>query len=49
MSRAVIILAIVLASVSVGAQRPQQPSVEVFKSPTCGASKVTDAAPRSSS
>lgn len=36
MRRAVIILAIVLASVSVGAQRPQQPSVEVFKSPTCG-------------
>jgi len=36
MKRAVIILAVMLASVSAGAQRAQQPAVEVFKSPTCG-------------
>ena len=36
MRRAVIILAVMLASASAGAQRAQQPAVEVFKSPTCG-------------
>jgi hypothetical protein len=36
MRRAVIILGVMLASVSAGAQRAQQPAVEVFKSPTCG-------------
>jgi hypothetical protein len=36
MRRAVIILVVMLASVSAGAQRTQQPAVEVFKSPTCG-------------
>ena len=34
--RAVIILAVMLASASAAAQRAQQPAVEVFKSPTCG-------------
>ena len=36
MKRAVITLVVVLASVGAGAQRAQQPTVEVFKSPTCG-------------
>ena len=36
MRKAVIILVVMLASVSAGAQRAQQPMVEVFKSPTCG-------------
>ena len=37
MKRAVIILAVVFASIgAAAAQRPQQPVVEVFKSPTCG-------------
>ena len=36
MRRAVIILAVMLASVTAGAQRAQPPAVEVFKSSTCG-------------
>ena len=36
MKRAVVILAVVFASIGAAAQRGQHPVVEVYKSPTCG-------------